>query len=420
MKALTIALNDIRIAFREPAIWINLVVIPAALIFVIGLANGQSLGGGSLPRLLVDVVDLDNTPQSAAFIGALQSQNDALVICPAQDGAENLCGLEGVDAGLTAEAALSRITDGTSLALIEIPAGFGAQLLAGEPANVVYRSDEDATASSAALQAVNTAAQRVRGIIAAERVAVSIANAALDGDSAFVDAMRAAAAAGWAASPVNIAVTEAAVEQPDILVGLQQSVPGMGSMYVMFLILAGAGTLVQERKLWTLQRLAAAPVTSADIILGKLLARFVLGMIQYGVAFGVGLIYGQFLGVSFGNNPLALIVVMIAFSLCVSTFTLFMATIVTSQEQAASVVTLVTLVLAPIGGAWWSLDLEFIPEFMQTISNISPFKWVLDGFRNVIALDQGFAGIGLPCLVLFGAAAVFFALAVWRFKVVEG
>lgn len=186
----------------------------------------------------------------------------------------------------------------------------------------------------------------------------------------------------------------------------------------MFLILAGAGTLVQERRLWTLQRLAAAPVTNADIIGGKLLARFTLGMFQFAVAFGVGLILGQVLDVSFGNNPIALIIVMAAFSICVSTFTLLMATIVTSQEQAASLVTLVTLVLAPIGGAWWSLDLEFIPEFMRTISNISPFKWVIEGFRNVIALDQGFSGIVVPCIVLLGSAAVFFVFAVRRFKVV--
>ncbi|MFZ2879972.1 MAG: ABC transporter permease, partial [Phototrophicaceae bacterium] len=171
--------------------------------------------------------------------------------------------------------------------------------------------------------------------------------------------------------------------------------------------------------LWTLQRLSAAPVTKADIILGKLLARFALGMIQYGVAFAVGLTYGRFLNVSFGDNPVALLIVMVAFSLCVSTFTLFMATLVKTEDQASSLVVLVTLALAPIGGAWWSLDLEFIPEFMRTLSMISPFKWVIDGFRNVIALDQGIAGVVGPSAVLLGIGAVFFVLAVRRFRVIE-
>lgn len=417
MKALTIAWNDVRIVLREPAIWLNLVVIPAALIFVIGLANGQSLGTSEMPRYRLDVVDLDKSPQSAAFIQALQGQNDTLVICPAQNDAEDFCQISGIEGGLNSEIATARLTDGISLAVVEIPAGFGAALLADQEVSVVYRSDEEASASSAALQAVNTAAQRLKGVISSERIAVKIAGATLNGDTVFVDSVREQAGATWAASPVTVAVTEAARTDPDFLVGIQQSVPGMGGMYVMFLVLAGAGTLVQERRLWTLQRLAAAPVTKADIILGKLLARFVLGMGQFAVAFGVGLIFGRILGVSFGNNPLALIVLMVAFALCVSTLTLLLATFVKSEAQAGSLVTLVTLILAPLGGAWWSLDFEFIPEFMRTISNLSPFKWMIDGFRNVIARGMGFEGVIVPAAVLLTAAAVFFVIAVRRFKV---
>lgn len=418
MKAITIAWNDIRIVLSEPAIWLNLVVIPAALIFVIGLANGQSVGTGEMPRYRVDVIDLDNSPQSAAFVQALQGQNDTLVICPAQNDAEDFCGINELEGDLTGEAATTRLNDGVSLAAVEIPAGFGTAVLAGEEANVVYRSAEDVSASSAALQAVNTATQRLRGVISSERIAADIADATLNGDAAFVDSVREQAGATWAASPVTVAVTEAERMEPDFLVGIQQSVPGMGGMYVMFLVLAGAGTLVQERKLWTLQRLAAAPVTKADIILGKLLARFVLGMGQFGVAFGVGMIFGRILDVSFGNNLLALIIIMVAFALCVSTLTLLLATFVKSEAQAGSLVTLVTLILAPLGGAWWSLDFEFIPEFMRTISVISPFKWMIDGFRNVIARDMGFDGVIVPAAVLLAAAAVFFAITVRRFKVV--
>lgn len=418
MKAFTIAMNDIRIALREPGVWLNLVIVPSALIFVIALANGQSLSPSETPRYRVDVLDADNSPQSAVFIDALQGQNDTLVICPAQNGTDDACALADLDGGLTAEHAAARLDAGTSLATVEIPAGFGAALLAGEDARVIYRSDEDITAASAPLQAVNTAAQRVKGIISAERIGQHIADSTLGGDMTYVDAVRAHASETWAAVPVTVMLVEAPVEAPEMLVGLQQSVPGMGSMYVMFLILAGAGTLVQERRLWTLQRLASAPISNADIIGGKLLARFMLGMFQYAVAFSVGLIFGRIFDVSFGNNPLALVLVMISFSLCVSTMTLLFATIVKTEEQASTVVMLVTLVLAPIGGAWWSLDFEFIPDFMRTISNISPFKWVLEGFRNVIALNQGFEGVVVPCAVLLTAAAVFFVFAVRRFKVV--
>lgn len=420
MKALYIALNDIRIAFSERSIWINLVLIPAVLIFVIGLANGQSLGGSpEQVRYLVDVVDQDRSALSGVFVDALAGQQPSLVICPAQNDAEDVCGLGRDSDGLTAGDAQARLDQSRTLAYVLIESGFGDALRSGQPARITYRSSESVTAESIAQQAVGTAARRVEGIVVAERLARQIADEVLGGDNAFVEATRANAAALWSQSPVSINEAIAPAEQPDSLVGLQQSVPGMGSVYVMFMILAGASTLVQERRMWTLQRIAAAPVTKSDIILGKLLARFVLGMIQYGVAFGIGAIYAGFLDVSFGEDPLALLMVMVAFSLCISTFTLFIATVVKTQEQASSIATLVTLSLAPIGGAWWSLDLEFIPEFMRTISYISPFRWVIDGFRNVIALDQGMIGVIGPSAVLLGIGVVFFVLGVRRFRVIE-
>ncbi|NOG50311.1 MAG: ABC transporter permease [Chloroflexi bacterium] len=307
------------------------------------------------------MVDQDQSPLSAAFVNALVGQQPSLVICPQENDAEDVCAL-GSDPGvISAEDAQSRLDQSRTLAYLVIDAGFGEALRANQAAHITYRSGESMTAESIAQQAVGTAAQRVEGIVSAEQ-----ARAPDRGRCARrrrrirrFDASERRRARSQ--SPVTIHEEVAPVEKPDFLVGLQQSVPGIGSMYVMFLILAGASTLVQERRLWTLQRLSAAPVTKADIILGKLLARFALGMIQYGVAFAVGLTYGRFLNVSFGDNPVALLIVMVAFSLCVSTFTLFMATLVKTEDQASSLVVLVTLALAPIGGAWWSLDLEFIP-----------------------------------------------------------
>ncbi|NOG50312.1 MAG: hypothetical protein HND48_13455 [Chloroflexi bacterium] len=63
MKALYIALNDIRIAFSDRSIWINLLVIPAALIFVIGLANGQSLAAPAPRRAIWSMWSIRISPR---------------------------------------------------------------------------------------------------------------------------------------------------------------------------------------------------------------------------------------------------------------------------------------------------------------------------------------------------------------------
>ena len=65
-KIWAIALNDLRIIFREKDIWINLIVLPLILSFVIGYANGagQQPSDPTAPDILIDVIDRDDSESS--------------------------------------------------------------------------------------------------------------------------------------------------------------------------------------------------------------------------------------------------------------------------------------------------------------------------------------------------------------------
>jgi len=347
-----------------------------------------------------------------------------LVLCPMDDGkplgdsgaTANCRYSEGKTALVEADYA-QRLNDNVTTAYIEIPAGLGAALAANQEVTLIFRSADDTPGDNSVMQSVNAAAQRLAGVSIARRLAINIAAETMDGDTTYVDAASAHAAELWASNPIGINYQLAPGETTQTAPGFQQSVPGMGSMYVMSTVFAGAVILISERKTMTLQRLATMPVTPSQIIGGKLLARFLLGMLQYAIAFSVGIILGQLSGVSFGNNPLALIFVAASFTLCMSGMTLFFATVVKTDEQAASLATLLSLTLAPIGGAWWSLELEFIPDFMRSLSYISPFRYAMDGFMSVIRHNGGFAEILPSCAILIAAGGVFFFFATRRFKV---
>lgn len=417
-KILRIMLNDLRITFTDKSIWLFLVVIPGLLIFAVGFANGAALVTDStaeVPKRLVDVIDNDNTALSAQLLAEMSAIDSAMVICPADNNNNDVCRLNGET--LTPELTESRLTDEVSSAFIEIPAGFAESLLAGQTNTLIYRSAEDATVTSPTLTALEAAVQRVSGATAARQFAETLA----ENDADFADAVYERASELWAANPVQIAPVEAQTVDSSAATdpGFQQSVPGMGSMYVMFTVFGGAVLLIQERKQWTLQRLTTMPVTRGQLLAGKVLARVTMGMIQYAVAFGVGLVVGLIFDVRFGNSPLALLMLMLAFSLCVSAITLLIATLVSNEQQAAGITTLLALTLAPIGGAWWSLDFEFIPQFMKDIAVISPIYWVMDGFNKVIRHGGGIMEV-LPAVgVLLAIAAVVFGIAITRFRVVE-
>jgi ABC-type multidrug transport system permease subunit len=192
--------------------------------------------------------------------------------------------------------------------------------------------------------------------------------------------------------------------------GLGQSVPGMGAMFVMLTVFGGMSALVVERKQGTLQRLATMPVRRAEIVAGKVLARLGLGLLQYLVVLLVGLIAGLHLG----GDLLGLLVIALAFTLAVTTLSFAVGSRLENETQSMGLSLLLTLVLAPLGGAWWPL--EIVPEFMRTLGHVSPVAWAMDGYRQLIFENGTLGGVLLPVVVLFLYAGVGYLLGVRRIR----
>ncbi len=417
---LDIALNDLRIVFKDRTIWLNLIVIPIVVAVAVGFANGAGVSTTvSTVQIRVDVFDADNSAESARLLEAVRASNANLVLCPIDQTADDLC--QYGDQPLTPALATARLEDKTALATLEIAAGFGAALQNGDPARLVYRSNESATAPSIILQAVNAAVTRIGGAQVAAQVGATVADdlsfLEFDDDAdraAFVSAVRDDAAAQLATQPIGIEVVSVEVTEQDAdgtQGGFAQSIPGMATMYVLFLVLPAANVILLERKNWTLQRLATLPITRAQILGGKLLARFTLGLIQYAVLFGFGALV---LGVDYGAQPLAIVPVMIAYTACVTALSLALTTFLTTDAQAQGIVLFVSLTLAPLGGAWWPL--EIVPGWMRTVGHLSPVAWAMDGYREVIFFNGGLGEVLLPIALLAAATAALFVVGVARFR----
>ena len=105
---------------------------------------------------------------------------------------------------------------------------------------------------------------------------------------------------------------------------------------------------------------------------------------------------------------------MVSLTLCGTALAFAMGTFVRTEMQGAALVNLLGLTLAPLGGAWWPL--EIVPEFMRTIGHISPIAWAMDGFHTLLYNQGTFSDILLPVGILLAMAVVFFAVAIARFR----
>ena len=417
---LTILLNDLRIFFSQRGNLIGLLVIPVLLTLVIGWSLGR-IGGGGPTRLRVDLIDLDRTDMSAQLIDELRAANDALVLCPFDNDADDYCRLENEP--LQLERAIDRARAGRTGALIVVHAGYAAALENFQRAKIDYYSTADPMQPDPVLQSLNAVLQRVnsasmtRGVAGAllDNVSSAIELPLLEEETRadFLHSLYLRAQEMLSERPTAVRFTAAgsvgeSLDGSDN--GFNQSAPGMGTLYVMFTVLGGMAVLLRERRQWTLQRLMALPLSRAQLLGSKIGVYFTLGMIQYFVVFIVGAVAGM----NFGSNPLALLAIMVAFVLCITALTFALAPWITSDGQASGLVLLLSLSLAPLGGAWWPL--EIVPDFMQTLGHLSPVAWAMDGFHDLIWFNGGFGDVLPEIGVLLAAAAVLFVVGIRSFK----
>ena len=412
---LNIARVDLQVYFADRNNMVGLFVMPLIFTLVLGFAFG---GAGNAPdSLIVDVIDLDGSDLSAQFSTDLRAINDTLILCPADNADGANCRLDDdTISTLTVEQARERVADGLSSAAIFIPQGYAESVRNFTPIQIDYYSLANVTTGDPVLQSAQAIIQRINGGIIAARIGEATGETiGLYSDDLteadFGEAVYTSATDQWQNPPVSVTytLTDGTTEN-GIPGGFQQSIPGMATMFVMFTVLGGMQVLLRERQTWTLQRLVMMPVTRADILGGKIVSRFLLGIVQFAVIFAVGLLVGM----DFGDNIAALLLVVAVYTLAITALSFALAPLFKDEFQAGTAVTLVALPLAALGGAWWPL--EIVPDFMKVIGRVSPVSWAMDGFNQLTFYNGGWGDIIVPVVVLIGISAVLFAVGIVNFR----
>jgi len=417
-KILAIIRHDLRVFLSQKSNLPGLLLTPAVMTVIIALVTGGAFGGTPVRRL--DVIDQDGTQVSAQFLASIRQANPSLTLCPMDNTQDDVCSL-GKSGALTQSQALDRVANSDSLALLEIPSGFEASLAAQQPMTLTFHSASSFGASQSALEAVQAALAQVNAATVASQIGLSVIDGLqsqpLSGDQVqqIKTSLYQRAIVMQQEKNVTVEFTLSDTEQgrtmgESLQQGLGQSVPGMGTMFVLMTIFGAMAALIVERQQWTLQRLAVMPVSRPTLLAGKILARFCLGLLQFLVVF----IVGALLGMNFGKDPVALVLLVIVYTLSVTALSFAIGPGLKSPDQASGLALLLTLTLAPLGGAWWPMSIS--PRFMQIIGHVSPIAWAMDGFTALTYEGAHLGDILLPLAVLLGMMVVAFVIAIPRFR----
>ncbi len=191
----------------------------------------------------------------------------------------------------------------------------------------------------------------------------------------------------------------------------EQNVPAYTLFGVFFIMQVMATGLLKERQDGTFRRLLAAPLPRAAMLVGKVLPYYLINIVQVVLMFAVGVFVFD---MSLGNHPFGLVLVTLAAAGASTGLGLMLASLSRTPEQAGGLAALLSVALAAIGGMF--LPRFAMPEFMQTLSLLTPHAWALEGFQDVIVRGLGVTAVFNEVAALSLFALVFFAISLWRFR----
>jgi len=435
-----LAVKDLRILSRDKMAVFFIAVFPLVYGVFFGVINSGMMRRGSSGGMKVLIIDDDRSDISRTFIEALKKEG----------------GIRPIDATDRAAAAES-VRKAQATAYMAIPAGFGetAGILWADQKELEIGIDPGKQAESAMLEGMvmqamgaliserfsDTADMRkqltrtrdeirsAKGLSMAQKLILGTVLSEADRfmesladdeknekKSGANDAAPASAAASATARSGMPSMEPAKFRRVDVLApvtGPQALIQKLRSPYeltfpsaimwgVAGCVAGFAVSLVKERTEGTLQRLRIAPVSRSHILAGKALACFLaaLGVIVMMLTVGT-----LFFNVRL-SNPVALAFATLSTTLCFVGMMMTIAVLGRTEQAVGGAGWAIITIMAMIGGGM--VPLAFLPDFFQTLSNISPIKWGILALEGGIWRGFTLAEMVKPCGILLAIGAACF------------
>ena len=182
----------------------------------------------------------------------------------------------------------------------------------------------------------------------------------------------------------------------------QHNVPAWTLFAIFFIIVPLSINMVKEKSQGTFVRLRTNPVNYATVLGGKTIVYVGVCLIQFTLMLLIGVYLFPSIGLPeldvSGRLPL-LYVVAVFVGLAAVGLGLLLGTVAKTPEQSAPFGATFVVILAALGGVW--VPVFAMPKFMQSLSNLSPMNWGLNGFYDVFLRNASFKEILPEISLLF-------------------
>ena len=359
---------------------IMLVLMPLFMMVMVGFIFPS---GSSISDTSIALVNNDAGSLGSSFVASLETINN-------KTGMMDLRSAQDYD-DVKTQLQNSDISGG-----IIIPENFSADIRAGKQGLITIVIDQSNPQLSVTIQSVLSKTIEAMG----KQMAISNLNTRYNVSITTATAM----------------ITPYVIESKGIVPGesnyFQFVAPGIIAMVVMMALMTGLPHAISyEKDMGTLDGMLAAPINRLSIILGKVMAQTVRGMIQ---GFIILILAVVLFGVVIQGN-----ILLVIFLVLLTVFSFvglgILITSFTENEETATMV-MMTLMFPMMFLSGVFFPLQQMPWYMQGIANFLPLTYATTALRKVMVLGADLTAVGTDVLILLTFGIVLLAIAVPMFQ----
>lgn len=396
MRWIHIGMKDLRITTRDRGALGILIGMPMLLIVILGSALGNL--NSNISKIPVAIVNLDKGDTAAKITDPFFENETLTKLFLAQRSHDPAAARAAVERGDLAGA-------------LVLPSDLTKRIAVGKPATMTLYVDPGRQITSGIFRGVaETDSARTSGAIIGVRTTsfyisrIQGAGGSVMG-SAIGQVIRSVTSTSGAQA-VGLAETTATAGKE--VSTLSYYAGAMSAMFIMFGAMFGAFSLIRERETWTLPRMLTTPASRMDIVGGKMLGVFAIGILQFGVLVA----FTSAIGVTWGD-PLAVGLIAVSTVGAATGMSLLIASVAKTVRSVSGIAQIVIQLMAALGGSF--IPVTQFPAFMQPLHYFTVNGWAIDGILQ--SMRGGTALSILPNVgALLAMAVVFFVVGATRLR----
>lgn len=383
-------LNMIHIRLLEYKKNIAVIIIMTAMAIVFIYTFGVGFSQEYKPQ--VAVVDLNETNESQAIIDGLIDAGSFDILVYNYDKA------------------IQELEKNNVIGIVQIPKNYDQDAANNEVELELIKVGEVMEHTMLAMELENIVSMSIGNTRFVEGITPLFSN-----NDVSIDKMAMIQEIEWKYKKQPIIITTSRVYESDAVArydSLKQSFMGFIIFFSLFTVIFGIGGIVEEKEKRVWHRQKVAPIGGGKILISSLIVGFMIGFLQIGLMILTG---AYLFKIDLGGSVIALLVVVAFYIIAAMCLGLFISGLVKTEQQLSAFTPLIVVSTSMLGGCMWPLEMVS-NEFIRGLSIITPQRWAMEGFREIILFNGNFSDITGSLFNLSIIAIVFFSLAIIPYR----